>query len=223
MKKRLAIFLTVLMLLCCVGCSESAPETLTAASENPQSTSSSVLEPTIKQMGETIEFNELNGAVMEYTVEKVQVFDHYSDAGIKKEDCDENVLKDSPFVLIDVKCKKCSGPEWEKDDDYDDVNAFSLTNREAVKKRFEEDETSLMTELCYFSDPVEMGTKLYTCYWLEPGEEKVFQLGWCLHDGSELGPKEFGKLEDCLLTEPKDLLLEIGGNDYTAVYVDLKT
>ena len=222
MKKRLSIFLAALILFCCAGCSESEPVTLKGASVNSQS-SSSVREPTIKQMGETIESNELNGAVMEYTVEKVQVFDHYSDAGIKKEDCDEDVLKDSPFVLIDVKCKKCSGPEWEKDDDYDDVNAFTLTNQEAVKMRFEEDESPLMTELCYFSDPVEMGTKLYTCYWLEPGEEKVFQLGWCLHDGSELSPKEFGKLKDCLLTEPKDLLLQIGGNDYTAVYVDLKT
>lgn len=222
MKKWLSIFLAALILFCCAGCSESAPVTLKGASVNSQS-SSSVREPTIKQMGETIESNELNGAVMEYTVEKVQVFDHYSDAGIKKEDCDEDMLKDSPFVLIDIKCKKCSGPEWEKDDDYDDVNAFTLTNQEAVKMRFEEDESPLMTELCYFSDPVEMGTKLYTCYWLEPGEEKVFQLGWCLHDGSELSPKEFGKLKDCLLTEPKDLLLEIGGNDYTAVYVDLKT
>lgn len=197
MKKRLSIFLAALILFCCAGCSESEPVTLKGASVNSQS-SSSVREPTIKQMGETIESNELNGAVMEYTVEKVQVFDHYSDAGIKKEDCDEDVLKDSPFVLIDVKCKKCSGPEWEKDDDYDDVNAFTLTNQEAVKMRFEEDESPLMTELCYFSDPVEMGTKLYTCYWLEPGEEKVFQLGWCLHDGSELSPKEFGKLKDCL-------------------------
>ncbi len=222
MKKWLSIFLAALILFCCAGCSESAPVTLKGASVNSQP-SSSVREPTIKQMGETIEFKELNGAVVEYTVEKVQVFDHYSDAGIKKEDCDEDVLKDSPFVLIDVKCKKCSGPEWEKDDDYDDVNAFTLTNQEAVKKRFEEDESPLMTELCYFSDPVEMGTKLYTCYWLEPGEEKAFQLGWCLHDGSELGPKELGKLKDCLLTEPKDLLLQIGGNDYTAVYVDLKT
>ena len=128
MKKRLSIFLAALILFCCAGCSESEPVTLKGASVNSQS-SSSVREPTIKQMGETIESNELNGAVMEYTVEKVQVFDHYSDAGIKKEDCDEDVLKDSPFVLIDVKCKKCSGPEWEKDDDYDYVNAFTLTNQ----------------------------------------------------------------------------------------------
>ena len=79
-------------------------------------------------------------------------------------------------------------------------------------------------EMCYFSDhrPVEKeeDEKGYNKYWLDPGEEKTYQLGWCLHDGSERGPREPNVV---LLMETEGLVLAVGADVTQEQYVDLGT
>ena len=213
MRKIVAIFLSVALLFGCAGCSESTPA---GPLQNPEPTATP--EPVIKQIGEPIECTHGDtGAVIEYTVTKVQLFDHYTDAGIAKEDCIFG-LKDTTFVLVDVQCKKISGPEWKTEDDYDKMAGISLSSKELLKDRG----TALLPEMCYFSghDEVQEGEKSYDWYWLDPGETKTYQLGWCLLNGGEIGPKDKNAK---LLTETDGLVLQIGTGSYDDPYVDLET
>ena len=214
MKKIMAFLLSAALLFVCAGCSESAPA---GPLQNPEPTATP--EPVFKQIGDTITCTQINGAEMEYTVTKVQLFDHYTDAGIAKEDCVFG-LKDTTFVLIDVQCKKISGPEWKTKDDYDTMGGISLSSKEFMKVK--ERNTVLSPEMCYFSghDEVQEGEKSYNWYWLDPGETKTYQLGWCLHDGGEMGPKDKNTK---LLTETDGLVLRIGTGSYNDSYVDLGT
>ena len=52
---------------------------------------------------------------------------------------------------------------------------------------------------------------------MEPGEEKVIQLGWCLFEEEKLKPKE----KSTHLYKTDGLLLRIGGNIYTSPCIDL--
>lgn len=212
MRKIVAIFLSVALLFGCAGCSESPPA---GSLQNPEPTATP--EPAIKQIGDTITCTHDTGAVIEYTVTKVQLFDHYTDAGIAKEDCIFG-LKDTTFVLVDVQCKKISGSEWETKDDYDRMAGISLSSKELLKDR----ETALLPEMCYFSghDEVQEGEKSYDWYWLDPGETKTYQLGWCLYEEGESGLKD-GNVK--LLTETDGLVLRIGIGSYDDPYVDLET
>lgn len=212
MKKIAALIVTAALLFSFAGCSESTPA---GPLQNPEPTATP--EPVIKQIGDPIECICATGAVIEYTVTKVQLFDHYTDAGIAKEDCIFG-LKDTTFVLVDVQCKKISGPEWKTEDDYDKMAGISLSSKELLKDRG----TALLPEMCYFSghDEVQEGEKSYDWYWLDPGETKTYQLGWCLLNGGEIGPKDKNAK---LLTETDGLVLQIGTGSYDDPYVDLKT
>ena len=77
-------------------------------------------------------------------------------------------------------------------------------------------------EMCYFSDhrPEGEDGKGYNEYWLDPGEEKTYQLGWCLHDGSEKSIREPSVV---LLMETESLVLAVGVDGNQAQYVDLGT
>ena len=160
---------------------------------------------------------------MEATVQKVQVFDHYTDAGITEADCSFGV-KDTSFIFLDVTVKKVSGPEREGEDDWDTLGEFNLTNQESLQLEAQGEKGAMSPEMCYFSDhrPVEKeeDEKDYNKYWLDPGEEKTYQLGWCLHDGSERGPREPNSL---LLMETEGLVLAVGVDGNQAQYVDLGT
>lgn len=212
MKKMVALIVTAALLFSFAGCSESTPA---GPLQNPEPTATP--EPVIKQIGDPIECICATGAVIEYTVTKVQLFDHYTDAGIAKEDCIFG-LKDTTFVLVDVQCKKISGPEWKTEDDYDKMAGISLSSKELLKDRG----TALLPEMCYFSghDEVQEGEKSYDSYWLDPGETKTYQLGWCLLNGGEIGPKDKNAK---LLTETDGLVLQIGTGSYDDPYVDLET
>ena len=212
MKKCFLFLLAIFMIFSFTGCSESTPA---GPLQNPEPTATP--EPVIKQIGDTITCTQLNGAVIEYTVTKVQLFDHYTDAGIAKEDCIFG-LKDTTFVLVDVQCKKISGPEWKTEDDYDKMAGISLRRKELLKNKG----PVVSPEMCYFSghDEVQEGEKSYDRYWLDPGETKTYQLGWCLYEEGESGLKD-GNVK--LLTETDGLVLQIGIGSYDDPYVDLET
>ena len=212
MKKMVALIVTAALLFSFAGCSESTPA---GPLQNPEPTATP--EPVIKQIGDPIECICATGAVIEYTVTKVQLFDHYTDAGIAKEDCIFG-LKDTTFVLVDVQCKKISGPEWKTKDDYDTMGGISLSSKELMKDW----DTALSPEMCYFSghDEVQEGEKSYDSYWLDPGETKTYQLGWCLYEEGESGLKDQNVK---LLTETDGLVLQIRTGSYDDPYVDLET
>ena len=212
MKKIAALIVFVLLLFSFAGCSESTPA---GPLQNPEPTATP--EPVIKQIGDPIECICATGAVIEYTVTKVRLFDHYTDAGIAKEDCIFG-LKDTTFVLVDVQCKKISGPEWKTEDDYDKMAGISLSSKELLKDKG----PVASPEMCYFSghDEVQEGEKSYDSYWLDLGETKTYQLGWCLYEEGESGLKDQNVK---LLTETDGLVLRIGTGSYNDPYVDLKT
>lgn len=212
MKKIAALILSAVLLLGFAGCSETDPA---GPLQNPEPTATP--EPVVKQIGDTITCTQINGAVIEYTVTKVQLFDHYTDAGIAKEDCIFG-LKDTTFVLVDVQCKKISGPEWKTEDDYDKMAGIFLSSKELLKDKG----PVASPEMCYFSghDEVQEGEKSYDWYWLDPGETKTYQLGWCLYEEEDMNPKEQNVK---LLTKTDGLVLRIGTGSYNDPYVDLGT
>ena len=212
MKKIAALILSAVLLLGFAGCSETDPA---GPLQNPEPTATP--EPVVKQIGDTITCTQINGAVIEYTVTKVQLFDHYTDAGIAKEDCVYG-LKDTTFVLVDVQCKKISGPEWKTEDDYDKMAGIFLSSKELLKDKG----PVASPEMCYFSghDEVQEGEKSYDWYWLDPGETKTYQLGWCLYEEEDMNPKEQNVK---LLTKTDGLVLQIGTGSYNDPYVDLGT
>lgn len=212
--KKFLPVLAAAALLFCTACSETAP--IGSSVPEPEATTTPEKNE-FKHIGEPVKVHTMEGADMEYTVQKVQVFEHYTDAGITEDECIFG-LNDAPFILIDIKFKKIDGPEWTEGGFDDDVNAFGLTSQTLINAG-----TSALTpEMCYFSGQYsghsKENEKDYTKFWLEPGEEQVFQLGWCLHDGTETGTKEKNVH---LLTEPEGLLLSMETNSHT--YVDLET
>lgn len=212
-KNVLSLMATVTLLFC-TACTEADPIQTSSSTSTP---TSAPVSNSFKHIGEPVEIRTIEGATMEYTVEKVQIFDHYTDAGITKDKCIFG-LKDTPFILIDIKIKKLDGPKWTEGGFDDNVNAFTLTSQ----KQIQAGTSAMISEMCYFSGQYsghsKENEKDYTKFWLELGEEKVFQLGWCLHDGTEIGPKDKNA---CLLTEREGLLLEMADNSH--IYVDLET
>ena len=136
-KKFLAIPLAALLLFS-TACSEQSPtgdvipKGPTQEEEEQSNASSALEEGGMKQIGDSISYSAGGGAQMEATVQKVQVFDHYTDAGITEADCCYGV-KDTPFILLDVTLKKVSGPEREGEDDWDTLGEFHLTNQEGLQ------------------------------------------------------------------------------------------
>ena len=227
-KKFLAIPLAALLLFS-TACSEQSPtgdvipKGPTQEEEEQSNASSALEEGGMKQIGDSISYSIVGGAQMEATVQKVQVFDHYTDAGITEADCCYGV-KDTPFILLDVTLKKVSGPEREGENDWDTLGEFYLTNQESLQLEAQGENGAMSPEMCYFSDhrPVEKedDEKYYNQFWLDPGEEKTYQLGWCLHDGSEKSIREPNVV---LLMETEGLVLAVGADVTQEQYVDLGT
>ena len=86
----------------------------------------------IKGIGDTVRINS-GDKIMEYTVQNVQIFDHYTDSGIPKSEYVFG-LSDEPFILVEVKVKKISGMKWINEDLEDDICNLSIFNRSMLEE-----------------------------------------------------------------------------------------
>ena len=143
----------------------------------------------MKKIGDTVEYQDFYGATMAYTVQKVEIFDDYRDSSIPQEEIYTGCsLNENPIVLIEVKAKKVSGPKKQKDiGDEENFKGYQLINDIRIyNKQLLEEEAktgnAYIPEILYFSghpsqeeDPNEQH---YYKYWLDPGEEAVFQVAW---------------------------------------------
>ena len=153
---------------------------------------------------------------MEYTVQDVKIFDHYLDSGIPES---EFVFgkSDEQFILLDIKIKKINGSERHSEDDYDNISTLQLYNKSMLEAVANGD-YPLIPEICYFSGH-KNSEKEYYYYWLEPGEEAVFQVGWCVHEPLT------GRDQTTYLNNTEGLALHIGitNNTNGGKYIDLTT
>lgn len=200
MKKMAALILSAALLLGLAGCSESAPmetskpDWWVEATPTPDGSN-------LKKKGEPFTVQQVSGwndegpayTTLEVTALDYEVFDSFQDTGLPEED--GFLLNDQPFVLVKVKIKKLEGPsekpkereEWPK------ANCFCLYSKKQLenkKKGIIED--IFAQELNYFSGidhTLERDDEFWRspdAYWLDVGEEKTFELGFCLDDVEEL-------------------------------------
>ena len=185
----------------------------------------------MKKIGDTVECEDLGDVTMAYTVQKVEIFDNYRDAGIPEEEFSQYPpLNDNPLVVVEVKAKKVSGKEKQKVndeedkfDEYSNIGDIRILNRGMLD---EEKETgrAYMPEILYFSghpsaEDDSIGQH-YCKYWLDPGEEAVFQVAWQVED------PVFERGQKAIIFDNLDggVYLRIGGSSSPPVgaYVDLE-
>lgn len=202
-----ALFL-VLSILLCTAC--GVPQNNSPVSSFP---TPSVQENSAQTKENTITLEDHKGNKWKYTAQKATVYNHYSESGIPKDAFFEGV-NDQKLVIVEVKIKKIEGSQ-RKSNEYDTLEYLNLVNsrlREAQKGRTE---SPTLPDLVYFSGHEE-GTGAYQ-YWLDPGEEAVFQLGWCLSDGKYDG-RETNLV---FLTDTEGLALCVGSGSSIVGYIDL--
>ena len=201
MKKMAALILSAALLLGFAGCSETAPEEISKpdwwVEPTPTPDGSN-----LKKKGEPFTIQEISSwddegpgyTTLEVTALDYEVFDSFQDTGLPEED--GFLLNDQPFVLVKVKIKKLEGPsEKPKErEDWPKANCFCLYSKKQLenqKKGIIED--IFAQELNYFSGidhTLERDDEFWKnadAYWLDIGEEKTFELGFCLDDAAELG------------------------------------
>ena len=185
----------------------------------------------MKKIGDTVEYvSDLAGTKMAYTVQKVEIFNDYRDSGIPEEELEPQELNENPIVVIEVKAKKVSGKEKQKVndeedkfDEYSNIGDIRILNRGMLD---EEKETgrAYMPEILYFSghpsaEDDSIGQH-YCKYWLDPGEEAVFQVAWQVED------PVFERGQKAIIFDNLDggVYLRIGGSSSPPVgaYVDLE-
>lgn len=220
-RKKSAAALLTLGLLFCTACDnslEAVPDDI--KNEATISAAVSALEENgMKKIGEPVRWKEWNGTEMEYTVQDVKIFDHYLDSGIPES---EFVFgkSDESFILLDVKIKKISGSEKHSEDDHDNISTLQLYNKNMLEAAANGEYPGI-SEICYFSGHGEMDEtgKGYERYWLDPGEEAVFQVGWCVHEPLA------GREQIAYLNDIEGLTLHIGtvSNTDGGKYIDLTT
>ena len=212
MKKLLALLLAGAMLFC-AGCSETSPiddtpagEGGTAAAPSENSASSQEEDGTL---GKTLLYrsyvykeNDKIPIDYEFTAENIQIFDNYQESGLPKEEFAEEYITDQPFILLDLTIKKTSGPKKEEVSYEDTIELLKLANREMQDMEKSGKKPVISPVPCYFSGHSQEG---YYTYWLEPGEEKTYQVGWCLSDGENTG-----KDDVVSLTNTQGLALYLG-------------
>lgn len=197
MKKMVAFLLSAALLVVCAGCSESAPMGGTEGGGGAavvQSQTESKNEVSQKEdsglMGKTLAYrayaykdDERLPIDYEFTAEKVQIFDSYQEAGIPNEEFMEQYTTDREFVLVDIRIKKTAGPSKEEIfDQPDTIEYLKLANREMREASKDQNQSVSDPILCYFSGHSQ---DRYYDYWLEPGEEKTYQVGWCVQEESQ--------------------------------------
>ena len=218
MKKMVAFLLSAALLVACAGCSESAPMGGTEGGGGAavvQSQTESKNETSQKEdsglMGKTLAYrayayknDERLPIDYEFTAEKVQIFDSYQEAGIPKEEFMEQYTTDREFILLDIRIKKTAGPSKEEISDYTDtIEYLKLANREMREASKDQNQSVSGPTLCYFSGHSQ---DRYYDYWLEPGEEKTYQVGWCVQEAD----KDSAVIE---MTDTKGLALYLGLED----------
>ena len=184
----------------------------------------------MKKIGDTVEYQDFWGVTMAYTVQKVEIFDDYRDSGIPEEELKPCKPNDNPIVVVEVKAKKVSGPEKretngaeDKFDDYQHINNIRILNGDLMEEE-KKTGSALIPNVLYFSGhpPVEEGGfRQNHCYfWLDPGEEEVFQVVWQVDDPVF----EHGKRMIALDNLDGGLYLHIGGDSSPprGAYVDLE-
>ena len=198
MKKMAAFLLSAALLVACAGCSESAPiegaggdgggtavvqSQTKSENETSQKEDSGLMGKTLAYRAYAYKGNDMLPIDYEFTAEKVQIFDSYQDAGIPKEEFMEQYTTDREFVLVDIRVKKTAGPSKEEiSDNPDTIEYLKLANREMREASKNENPSVIAPILCYFSGHSQ---DRYYDYWLEPGEEKTYQVGWCLQEESK--------------------------------------
>ena len=233
MKKMVAFLLSAALLFGFAGCSETAPE--------ETSKPDWWVEPTptpdgsnLRKKGEPFTVQQISSwddegpkyTTLEVTALDYEVFDSFQDTGIPEED--GYLLNDQPFVLVKVKIKKLDGPNEPPEDRESWLRAgnFGLVSKKQLEnKRKGIIESILRRELNYFSgidQSIERDDEFWRspdAYWLDVGEEKTFELGFCLDDAEEFvgNPNDlFDSLED-------GLVLGYWGGSEIIPYVDLET
>ena len=209
-QKGLSFFL-VFLLFFCTACSNSQSDN--SSSDYPFSIPS-VQNNGMKKIGEVSTYEDYTGSKWEYKVQDVAIYGHYSESDIPEDDFFEGV-NDQKLVVVEIKIKKVEGPQRKSDNQYDTLEYLSLSSksiREAIKTG---NISIVFPDLVYFSGH-EDGTGAYQ-YWLDPGEEAVFQLGWCLSDENYTGREK----NLIFLTDTDGLALYIGSDLYQGEYIDL--
>ena len=215
MKKLFALFLAGAMLFC-TACSETAPMDDpaaggggTAATPSDNSTSSQkedgLLGKTLLYRSYAYKENETFPIDYEFTVESIQIFDNYQESGLPKEEFMEKYTTGQPFILLDLTIKKTSGPKREEVPYEDTIELLKLANREMQDAEKSGRQPVSSPVACYFSGHSQEG---YYTYWLEPGEKKTYQVGWCLS-----APGDTGKDDVVSLTNTQGLALYLGLNE----------
>lgn len=183
------------LLLFATACQEQAPSdansgnggVLVSQQESGSSQTPLESDPEKPYQGITLSYrtyafyqNESYPISYEFSVENVQIFDTYADAGLPEKDFLADYITDLNFVLVDIHVKKTEGPERSKCDTNDTMEEVILVNR-TLEESYQEKGSYYSPPPCYFSGDPEVEDRYYS-YWLDPGEERTFQLGWCLDD-----------------------------------------
>ena len=240
-KNFLALPLAALLLLG-TACSESTPTEYSKPDGYVEPTPT----PEAKEyysIGETIPYDgegvwSDGGMVyskMEATVNKVQLFEDFTDAGISEEMLHpiepygrDGIIDETPFILVDVTIKKLEGLEQATDknnlDNWEYMYFALFSNRQ--REYSKENNTEIVgLNPSYFSDHYQSDNSIdYGRFWLDIGEEKDYQIGFFLTDPQEgVGLKDWDPETECLSTD-RDLLLAVGNgmNGYYSKFVDLE-
>lgn len=197
MKKMAVFLLFAAMLIGFTGCSESAPmegagggggaavvqSQTESKNEVSQKEDSGLMGKTLAYRAYAYKDDERLPIDYEFTAEKVQIFDSYQEAGIPNEEFMEQYTTDREFVLVDIRIQKTAGPSKEEiSDQPDTIEYLKLANREMREASKDQTKSVNSPILCYFSDHSQ---DRYYDYWLEPGEEKTYQVGWCVQEESQ--------------------------------------
>ena len=138
----------------------------------------------VKQIGDTVEYTYSTygddmPTTIACTVQKVEIFDNWSDTEIPEDDFLTDLLNENQLVLLKAKIKKVSGPE-KKEDSWNSILDLNIINDD-MKQDIIETYSFSPADVVYFSGYSESNESYYN-YWLDPGEEAVFQVGYQVND-----------------------------------------
>lgn len=190
--KRFFAGLALLLLL--AGCQEQEPAPINKGSGgtlvSQETASSSEGDPGSEDgkpyEGKTLsyEFMDFKGdemfpVIYEFTVNQVQIFGNYSEAGLPEEKVWDKYCTNQEFILLDVTIKKTKGLEKAESSNMDSIECLKLVNS-TMRQAEKNGKNNLPQVYCYFSGY--SGGDGFDSYWLDPGEETQFQIGWCLSE-----------------------------------------
>ena len=179
--------------------SSSSEQTASLSSqEEEESEKKPLKDREVKQIGDTVEYTYTTygddmPTTIACTVQKVEIFDNWSDTEIPEDDFLTDLLNENQLVLLEAKIKKVSGPE-KKEDSWDSILDLSIINND-VKQMMIEYRTLMPADVVYFSGYSESSGNYYN-YWLDPGEEEVFQVGYQVNEPIFERGKKFASFDN---------------------------